>query len=660
MFGMHAGKGLWSSMTKPTVPYGAWPSPITPKMLIESPPGIREAGTWNDAILWLESRPQEKGRYVLVMRTDSGPVDLTPAPFSVRSRVHEYGGGAWTGAGRALVFSNFADNRLYRMDGAESEPRPITPESAWRYADLRADVANGRLYAVREDHSVEGQEPENTLVVLDLDGPNDDGGRVVARGTDFVSSPRLSRDGRRLSWITWNHPSMPWDETLIWVGDVQADGTVANAQTVAGGPGVSAILQDWDLQGRLVYVSDESGWWNLYRRDGDDTVALTTGEAEHGLPLWSFGVSTWAELADGSIAAAFTSNGNWYLHTIRPDGDITQLDEVFTSISDVQALPGGSTIMCKVGTAMEPSRLVEIDPATGSQAPLVEPAPIEIDAGYVSVARPVSWPTPDGSTAHGFFYAPTNHDVVAPEGTLPPLVVISHGGPTGSTSATFNLSYQFWTSRGFALLDVNYGGSTGYGRAYRERLKGTWGIVDVDDCVSGADYLVREGLADPERLIIRGGSAGGFTTLAALAFRDAFAAGVSYYGIGDLEALARDTHKFEARYLDGLVGPYPEAVDTYRERSAIHHVDTLSSPMILLQGLDDKVVPPDQATKMADAVRAQGLPVALVMYEGEGHGFRMAESIEHSMLAELSFLGQVFGFEPAGDVPVLPIDNLNS
>lgn len=647
-------------MSRPTVPYGAWPSPITPAMLVSSPPGIREAGTWNDAICWVESRPQEKGRYVLVMRTTNGPLDLTPEPFSVRNRVHEYGGGAWTGAGDALVFSNFADNRLYRLDAVGAEARPITPEGAFRYADLQADVTNGRLYAVREDHRVDGHEPENTLVVLDLDGPNDDGGRVIASGTDFVSSPRLSRDGARISWITWNHPSMPWDETLLWVADIMSDGTLANSHTVAGGPGVSAILQDWDHQGHLIYVSDESGWWNLHRHDGTNVTPLTTGEVEHGVPLWNFGVSTWTELSDGSIAAAFTSNGNWYLRTIGPDGNIMQLDEVFTSIGDVHVLPGGSTIMCKVGTAMEPSKLVEIDPGTGSQAPLVEPQPVDIDPGCVSIAQPVAWPTPDGDTAHGFFYAPTNKHVVAPDGTLPPLVVISHGGPTGSTSATFSLAYQFWTSRGFAILDVNYGGSTGYGRAYRERLKGAWGIVDVDDCVSGAEFLVKECLVDPDRLVIRGGSAGGFTTLAALAFRDAFAAGVSYYGIGDLEALALDTHKFEARYLDGLVGPYPETVETYHERSAIHHVDQLSSPMILLQGLDDKVVPPDQATKMADAVRAQGLPVALVMYEGEGHGFRMAETIEHSMLAELSFLGQVFGFEPAGEVPQLLIDNLDA
>ncbi len=647
-------------MSRSTIPYGAWPSPITPTMLTASAPAIREAGTWNDAICWVESRPQEKGRYVLVMQTSDGPIDLTPEPFSVRNRVHEYGGGAWTAAGEVVIFSNFADNRLYRIEGPGIAPRPITPESAWRFADLQADVANGRLFAVREDHGVDGREPENTLVVLSLGGPNDDGGQVIASGTDFVSSPRLTSDGKRLSWLTWNHPAMPWDDTLLWVADVQPDGTLDHAQTVAGGPGVSAILQDWDAQGRLIYVSDESGWWNLYRHDGTEVTQLTNGEAEHGVPLWNFGVSTWAELSDGTIAAAFTADGNWYLQTIAPDGEIDQLEEVFTSISDVHALPNGTSVMAKVGTGMEMPKLVEIDPGTGSQAPLVEHDSIDLDPGYVSVAQPVAWPTPDGQVAHGFFYAPTNQDVTPPADALPPLVVISHGGPTGSTTATFSLSHQFWTSRGFAILDVNYGGSTGYGRAYRERLKGAWGIVDVDDCVSGAQYLASEKLVDPRRLIIRGGSAGGFTTLAALAFRDAFAAGVSYYGVGDLEALALDTHKFESRYLDGLVGPYPEAVEIYHERSAIHHVDRLSSPMILLQGLDDKVVPPAQATQMADAVRTQGLPVALVMYEGEGHGFRMAETIEHSMLAELSFLGQVFGFEPAGDVPVLPIDNLES
>jgi dipeptidyl aminopeptidase/acylaminoacyl peptidase len=645
-------------MSQPTVPYGAWPSPITATMLTTATPAMRDVGVWNESICWVESRPQERGRHVLVMRTDDGAADVTPAPYSVRSRVHEYGGGAWTATGDGVVFSNFEDNRLYRIDGPGGTPEPITPEGPWRYADLQFDAASGRLIAVREDHSNLNHEPLNTLVVLALDGSNDEGGRVIASGTDFVSSPRLSHDGRRLSWLTWNHPAMPWDETELWIGEFEADGSLVKTRTVAGGPGESVILQNWDRNGQLVYVSDRTGWWNLYRTDGETVTALTTAETEYGVPLWNFGMSTWAQLADGTIAAAYTSNGNWFLSTISPNGDVKQLDEVFTSISDVHVTPGGNTIYCKVGTGIEQPRLVEIDPRTGSQAPLVEPESLNLDPGLVSVAQPISWPTPDGTVAYGFFYAPTNSDVEAPDGTLPPLVVISHGGPTSATSATFSLAAQFWTSRGFAILDVNYGGSTGYGRAYRERLLGTWGVVDVDDCASGAEYLASQGLVDPERLIIRGGSAGGFTTLAALAFRDTFAAGVSYYGIGDLEAMVRDTHKFEARYLDGLVGPYPDAIETYHARSAIHHVDQLSSPMILLQGFDDKVVPPNQATLMADAVRERGLPVSLVTYAGEGHGFRMAETIEHSVLAELSFLGQVFGFEPAGDVPKLTIDNL--
>jgi dipeptidyl aminopeptidase/acylaminoacyl peptidase len=645
-------------MSRPTIAYGAWPSPISAKMLTETTPAMRDVGLWNDSICWVESRPQERGRCVLVMRTDDGTADLTPAPFSVRNRVHEYGGAAWTAAGEAVIFSNFTDDRLYRMDGPGATPGPITPEGPWRFADLQFDQRTGRLYAVREDHSEPGVEAVNSLVVLAVEGPNEDGGRVIASGTDFVSSPRLSQDGRYLSWLTWNHPAMPWDETLLWSGEIDAEGAVMQARTVAGGPGEAVILQNWDREGRLVFVSDRTGWWNLYRADDEQVTALTRAEVEYGVPLWNFGVSTWSELADGTIAAAYTSNGNWGLSTISPLGDVQHLDEEFTTIGDVHTMPGGGTIFCKVGTGIEQPRLVEIDPRSGSQAPLVEPASLNLDPGMVSVGQPISWATPDGSTAYGFFYPPTNAEVVAPEGTLPPLVVTSHGGPTSATTATFSLGTQFWTSRGFAILDVNYGGSTGYGRAYRERLQGAWGVVDVDDCASGAEYLASQGVVDPERLIIRGGSAGGFTTLAALAFRDTFAAGVSYYGIGDLEAMVRDTHKFEARYGDGLVGPYPEAIDTYHARSAVHHVDRLSSPMILLQGLEDKVVPPNQATMMADAVRARGLPVALVTYAGEGHGFRMAETIEQSVLAELSFLGQVFGFEPAGDVPLLAIDNL--
>jgi dipeptidyl aminopeptidase/acylaminoacyl peptidase len=651
-----------TATTQATAPHGAWPSPISAHRLTEIAPGVREPGSDGHNLLWVEVRPQERGRYVLMMLTPEGPKDVTPEPFSVRNRVHEYGGASWVAAGDTIIFSNFSDNRLYRVDGAGSEPRPITPESSFRYADLQIDVAHNRLYAIREDHTRQDREPENTMVVLDLDGPNEGGGSIVASGTDFISSPRLTEDGDRIAWITWNHPSMPWDETVLWSATITQDGGIQDAKAVAGGPKESVILHNWDNRGRLIFVSDRTGWWNLYRADlGGEATALTHAEVEYGVPLWQFGASTWTELANGTIVTAFTHDGQWYLSTIDPETlEIVQLDHTFATLTDVQPHPNGSSIIFRGGTQMEPPRLYQLDPKTGSMAPLTEHSDEPLDPGYVSMAQAISWETPDGATAYGFYYPPTNKDVAAPAGELPPLIVESHGGPTSATTSTFSMGTQFWTSRGFAILDVNYGGSTGYGREYRERLNDSWGVVDVDDCVSGALWLAEQGLADKDRLIIRGGSAGGFTTLAALAFRDVFAAGASYYGIGDLEAMIVDTHKFESKYLFGLVGPYPEAIDLIRERSAIHYIDQLSSPMILFQGLDDKVVPPNQSVMMADAVRAKGLPVALLTFEGEGHGFRMAETIEATLEAELSFYGQVFGFEPAGDIRRLKVDNLDS
>jgi dipeptidyl aminopeptidase/acylaminoacyl peptidase len=631
-------------------------------MLTTAPPGVREVGSNGTDLMWIETRPQERGRYVLVIQTSTGPRDVTAPPFSVRNRVHEYGGGSWAAAGEVIVFSNFADNRIYRMDGLDGEPRPFTPEGDFRFGDIQLDLPHNRVIAVREDHNDASREPVNTIVILDLDGPNEDGGLVVVSGTDFVSSPRLNRDASEICWLSWNHPNMPWDGTMLSRATLSAGNTVGGVEVVAGGPAESVILPGWDRRGRLVFASDRTGWWNLYRHDADGSLTqLTHGEAEHGVPLWQFSASTWTELADGTFITASTADGRWRLSAIDPQsGTETPINVPFTSISDVRTHPDGARVVFKGGSAQSRSQLVIVDPATGAWEPVSPNSPDILDPAYVSTAEPVSWPTPDGSTAHGFYYAPVNPEFEAPAGDLPPLIVESHGGPTSQSLSTYNLEIQFWTSRGFAILDVNYGGSTGYGRAYRDRLNGRWGVVDVDDCVSGALALADRGLADRDRLIIRGGSAGGFTTLAALAFRDVFRAGASYYGIGDLEAMVLDTHKFESRYLDSLVGPYPEMIEKYRDRSAIHHVDRLSSAMILLQGLDDKVVPPNQSTMMADAVRAKGLPVALLTFEGEGHGFRMAETIERAILAELSFYGQVFGFEPAGDIPVLEIDNLPS
>lgn len=648
------------NLPTPTIaPYGSWASPITIDMLIAGTTRLREPGSDGETVYWLEGRPDEGGRNTLIRLEGGETTELTPNPFDVGSRVHEYGGGSWAARDGIVIVSNRSDNRLYRVrEGAD--PEPITPEGPWRFADLVIDTNHNRIIAVREDHSLEGVEPINTLVQLDIPGPNADGGQVIISGTDFVASPALAPNGKSLSWLQWNHPNMPWDGTELWYADVGTDGSLGNIRYVTGGTDESIVRPRWNETGLPVFVSDRSGWWNLYADRGEKgIVPLRAMEAEFAEPQWVFGMSTWDFMPNGSIICAWTQNGLWHLGRLEvEDGPLHTYDIPFTEISNVSVQGATNSVIFLGASPTDPGGVVRLDIETGQWEYLRRAGNVTIDPDTISIARPVSWTSEDGETAHGFYYPPVNPNFTAPEGELPPLIVESHGGPTGATSSAFSMTRQFWTSRGFAILDVNYGGSTGYGRAYRARLNGKWGIVDVQDCVTGAETLADQGLVDPARLAIRGGSAGGFTTLAALTFSPAFSAGVSSYGIGDLEALARDTHKFESRYLDGLVGPYPEAKHIYVERSPIHHVDRLESAMLLLQGLDDKVVPPNQAQTMADAVRGKGLPVAHIEFEGEGHGFRKAETIRAAVEAELSFYGQVFGFTPADDIAPVRVDNI--
>ncbi|HWV35883.1 MAG TPA: S9 family peptidase [Thermomicrobiales bacterium] len=643
-------------------PYGAWRSPITTEMLTAKATGLREPGVDGDDLLWIESLANEGGRSTLVRRRadDDAATELTPAPFNVRSRVHEYGGGAWAAHNGLVIFSNYADNRLYRIDAAGGDARPITPEGAFRYADLQIDAANGRLIAVREDHSFPEAEAINTIVILSLEGPNDDGGTIIVSGADFVASPRLNAAGDRLAWMTWNHPAMPWDASELWTAELGTDHKLSEITKIAGGPGDSASQPRWLADGSLVFVAERSGWWNLYRaRPGAEAEPLHPLEAEFGVPQWVFGQSTWDIVDDTTLVCAWTSDGTWSLGTLDlASGQLQRRDISFTSISDVHVQTATNSVVFLGGSSTEPSEIARLGLDSGKLETIRRSRELDVDTGYLSIPEAITWQAEDGTEVHGFYYAPTNKDYAAPAGALPPVIVESHGGPTGATSSAFSLATQFWTSRGFGILDVNYGGSTGYGRAYRERLRDNWGIVDIDDCVSGVQHLVEAGKADPNRLVIRGGSAGGYTTLAALAFRRVFSAGASYYGIGDLEALAKETHKFESRYLDGLVGPYPQAREIYVERSPIHHVDRLSSAMILFQGLDDMVVPPNQARMMADAVREKGLPVALFLFEGEGHGFRKAENTRFTLEAELSFYAQLFGFTPADEIEPIVVENL--
>ena len=636
-----------------TAPFGAWKSPITARMMTEGAVGIGSLKADGECLYWLESRPSEAGRSVLVCRTADGVVtDLTPAPFNVRTRAHEYGGGAFGVRNGVVVFANFADQRVYRLEEG-ADPRPITPEGPLRYADFDLDPSAGWAVCVREDHR-NGGEPENALVTLDLEG-NGDEGRVLASGADFYASPRLSPNGRQVAWLSWDHPNMPWDGTLLCLADIAPDGVATNARQVAGGTDISVFQPEWSPDGALHFVDDSTGWWNLYRWRNEDREPLCPRQAEFGLPLWQFGMRSFGFLADGRLVCRVIEDGVGRLAIIA-EGRLETLPTPFSHPGLPQSLGGRLALIG--ATRSEPTRLSLWDPDTGAEEVLKRATETTVDPGYISEAEAIEFPTADGLSARAFYYPPHNRDHAAPAGELPPLIVRSHGGPTGATSDGFALAIQYWTSRGFAVVDVNYGGSTGFGRAYRERLDGRWGIVDVDDCVNAARFLADSGRADPDRLIIRGGSAGGYTTLAALAFRDTFRAGASLYGIGDLMALARDTHKFESRYLDRLIGPLPDSEPAYRERSPVHHLDEFDCPIIFFQGLDDRVVPPNQAVAMVDALDAKGLPVAYLAFEGEGHGFRQAETIVRALEAELYFYGRVFGFTPADDIDPVSIRNL--
>jgi dipeptidyl aminopeptidase/acylaminoacyl peptidase len=609
-------------------------------------------------LYWLEGRPAEGGRQVVVRRTPDGHVaDVTPPGFNARTRVHEYGGGSYVAAEGAVYFANFADQRIYAQPLGRA-PTPITPARALRYADLVFDRRRGRLIGVREDHTRSDREAVNALVDLDpRPGADPEGGRVLVAGNDFYAAPCVSPDGSRMAWLTWNHPQMPWDGTELWVGAFRPDGTVAEAQRVAGGPRESIFQPQWSPDGTLHFVSDRTGWWNLYRRRAGEVEPLLEMEAEFGKPQWVFGMSTYAFTPQGEIVCAYTQGGNWYLGRLHPDRRaLTPIPLPYTAISGLRT--DGRAAFFVGGAPAAPPSIVRLDLRTHQAEVVRRSGTPDLDPAYVSAPEPVEFPTTGGRTAHGLFYAPKNPDYVAPEGERPPLVVFSHGGPTSMTTGALDLALQYWTSRGIAVLDVNYGGSTGYGRAYRERLRGRWGVVDVDDCVNGARHLVARGRVDGERLAIRGGSAGGYTTLCALTFRDFFDVGASYFGVSDPEALALETHKFESRYLDGLIGPYPERKELYRERAAIHHVDRLSCPVIFLQGAEDAVVPPAQAERMVNALREKGLPVAYLLFEGEQHGFRRQEHIARALNAELYFYARILGFELAEPVEPVAIENL--
>ncbi len=666
-------------MTRTIAPYGTWPSPLTAARVTAGKLRFDHLVVDEDDLYWAEGRASEGGRSVIVRRTREGRLmDITPPGFNVRSRVHEYGGAAYTVHRGTVYFSHFDDQRVYRQQPGGT-PEPITAAGCF-YADCRVDARRDRLIGVREDHTrganpspaerahdrPEGSiaEPVNAIVSLACDGRCE---QVLVEGADFYSDPVLDRAGARMAWLQWNHPNMPWDGTELWVADVTAAGAVTGGVRVAGGADESIFQPEWSPDGQLYFVSDRTGWWNLHRATesgGRGRVeAVLPRAAEFGKPQWTFTQTTYAFIDADRLVATYTERGRWHallLHTRTGIADLLPL-----TMEPLESLRATARDLFFIGgSARHPVAIVTVPVAAGAgSAPPVGEAVIRssraerIEAPWIAPGQPITFES-DGRPVHAFHYAPTNPGCVAPAGERPPLLVLSHGGPTGATSDILDDEVQFWTSRGFAVLDVNYSGSTGYGRAYRERLNGAWGIADVADCVNGARHLVATGHADAGRLIIRGGSAGGYTTLAALTFHDTFRAGASYYGISDIEVLARDTHKFESRYLDSLVGPYPAARERYRERSPIHHTARLSCALILFQGLEDKVVPPNQSEMMAAAVRQRGLPVAYVAFPGEQHGFRNAANIVRSLEAELFFYGAVFGFTPADPIAPVAIDNL--
>ncbi|MEH2252892.1 S9 family peptidase [Nostoc sp.] len=642
-------------MTKPeVVSYGSWRSPITTDLITARTIGLGQIALDGEDIYWGELRPSEQGRNVVVRRGKNGEIsDITPTPFNVRTRVHEYGGSSFLVVDGTVYFSNFIDQRLYRQD-TDTQLQAITPSAATRYADGIFDRQHNRIICVYEDHTDAANEAINTLVGVELD--RDHKIQELVSGNDFYASPRLSPDGLRLAWLTWNHPNMPWDSTELWVGELKVDGSLGNVQKIAGDLDESIFQPEWSPDGKLYFVSDRTGWWNIYRWQDENVEALTQIKAEFGQPQWNFGMSTYAFESANRIICTYTQQGIWYLASLDTvTGQLEPINTPYTAISSLHAT--SNQVVFRGSSPTELAAIIRLDLTTKKLEVLRRSSDVTIDAGYLSLPEAIEYETADGKTAHALFYSPQNLDYTAPAGEKPPLIVNSHGGPTAATSSSLSFGVQYWTSRGIAVLDVNYGGSTGYGREYRQRLDGQWGIVDVDDCVFGARYLVERGDVDGDRLAISGGSAGGYTTLCALTFRDTFKAGASYYGVSDLEALVRDTHKFESRYLDRLVGAYPQQRQIYQQRSPINFSDRLACPVIFFQGLEDRVVPPNQTEAMVTALRIKGVPVAYLPFEAEEHGFRKAANIKRSLSAELYFYSRIFDFEIAESVEPVVIEN---
>lgn len=641
--------------------FGSWASPVSAGLLTSKTVGLSEPLITDEEIYWLEYRPSENGRCTVVAYNHGNPISIVPVEFSVRTGVHEYGGGAWTIGGGKLFFVNQKDQRIYSVDlNNRSSVRPVIKASTRRYADLqymRSAEKDGKdcLLAVVEDNNPKFSEPQASISMVSCAGKGDE--QVLVSGADFYSNPRLSPDGDKILWLQWFHPHMPWTENELWSASI--DDIEGTAVKLAGEQ-ESIFQPQWSPKGEVYFVSDRSNWWNLYRHiKPGKGEAIAPCERECGLPLWQFGMSTWGFLSDDEILAAYVENGIWrlYRHCLE-SGRNRAIKSQFNHFSHLATNTRNGRAMVIASDGQSFDRLCEIEKEDQIE-PLYTDGEIQLPLGSISTALPISFETTEFQHAYGFYYPPLNADYSGAAGEKPPLIVFCHGGPTGSTNPSLNFKIQFWTSRGFAVADINYRGSTGYGREYRLSLNTNWGVYDVDDACAAAEYCVEQGWVDRDKLIIRGSSAGGYTVLSALCFRQTFSAGCSLYGIGDLHALAAYTHKFESRYIDTLIAPSSET-DIYDERSPIKHVENFSCPTIFFQGMEDRVVPPEQAQSMADALKEAGFAVSLVTYDDEAHGFRKAKNIEHSLNAELAFYGAVFGIETDSTVQNLEIANINS
>lgn len=638
------------------LPFGDWPSPISAASLVEgsrSIGGLRKDG---DFFYWLESRPEQDGRNT-IMRWQPGidPEEILGKAFNVRTRVQEYGGNSLLVHDGVLWFSNFSDQRVYRFVPGQA-PVAITPDAALRYAGCSFDKSRERLLCIREDHRGLG-EPVNTLVAL---APDQEGeGTVLFSGTDFVSEPRLSESGMRIAFTSWMHPNMPWDSTSLHSASFDADGFLANLVIHNPDSNESVIDPQWRDDETLVAISDRDNWWKPYVVSATSFEAIVTGlkNVEIGGPDWSIGSRYYRFLPDGEMLLLARKGSVEELVLLAGDGSHRVLQTGAVSYGSL--VFDSDLLYLTAGFADKPSALVTASLDGTLQSTIRRSSDIALEAEWVPAYEQLSFPLPLGGEAYGVYFAPKNPTAFAPAGTAPPLIVSVHGGPTGVAGVSYRPEHYYWTSRGFAVLDLNYRGSTGFGREYRRALYGQWGISDVEDASAGAAWLAEQGLADPKRLIIRGGSAGGYTTLAVHAFYDTFAAGASYFGVSDIEALAKETHKFESRYLDQLIGPYPERKDLYVERSPIHHLEGFNAPLLLLQGLEDPIVPPNQSEMIYEALKSRGVPTAYVAFEGESHGFRKAENQIAAREAELYFYAKVLGLNPADVLPGISIDNLD-